>query len=92
MKSPISVSAGCGAANTAGGYDRVVLFAEAASGKTEEFKNAAAGLRAKGSPAFVTIENLADRNFLPDPADQALLQRCRLIDPPAGAWLEAVSA
>src|SRR5215469_16050343 len=42
-------------------HRRVVLLAEAASGKTEEFLNQADTLRASGTPAFfVTIENLAD--------------------------------
>src|SRR6266568_1468950 len=39
---------------------RVVLLAEASSGKTDEFKNTAAALRASGSPAFfVPIEQLS---------------------------------
>jgi hypothetical protein len=58
--------------------DRVVLLAEAASGKTEEFTNAAQSLRAGGSIAFFArIENLADGQFLPGPDDQAVLKRWR---------------
>jgi hypothetical protein len=40
---------------------RVVLLAEASSGKTEEFKNTAASLRVSGNAAFfIPIEHLAD--------------------------------
>ena len=42
-------------------HDRVVLLAEAASGKSEEFKHTAAGMRTKGNVAFyTTIEQLTD--------------------------------
>ena len=45
-------------------YRRVVLLAEASSGKTAEFRNQAETLRAAGSHAFfVTIEELADHGF-----------------------------
>jgi hypothetical protein len=42
----------------------VVLLAEAASGKSAEFRNQTETLRAAGSHAFfVTIEELADHGF-----------------------------
>jgi hypothetical protein len=45
-------------------YRRVVLLAEASSGKSAEFRNQAVGLRAAGHAAFfVTIEELADHGF-----------------------------
>ena len=52
-------------------YRRVVLLAEAASGKTWEFQNRAQALREQGQAAFfVTIEDLADDSFVAalDPA------------------------
>ncbi|MET4072595.1 hypothetical protein ABID58_007424 [Bradyrhizobium sp. S3.2.6] len=43
---------------------RVVLLAEASSGKSEEFKNQVKELRAEGKPAFyLPIEELADQGF-----------------------------
>ena len=45
-------------------YRRVVLLAEALSGKTEEFRHQAAKLFAEGKPAFfMRIEELADGPF-----------------------------
>ena len=45
-------------------YHRVVLLAEASSGKTEEFRNQVTVLRAEGQAAFfVRIEELADEGF-----------------------------
>jgi hypothetical protein len=45
-------------------YRRVVLLAEASSGKTEEFRNQQARLATEGKPAFfVRIEELADQGF-----------------------------
>lgn len=45
-------------------YHRVILLAEASSGKTEEFRNQAALLRKEGHAAFfVRIEELADTGF-----------------------------
>src|SRR5208282_4735303 len=45
-------------------HRRVVLLAEASSGKSAEFRNQAETLRAAGSHAFfVTIEELADHGF-----------------------------
>jgi hypothetical protein len=45
-------------------HRRIVLLAEASSGKSAEFRNQAETLRAKGSHAFfVTIEELADHGF-----------------------------
>ena len=57
-------------------YPRVVLLAEAASGKTEEFRHTASALRARGNRAFYcTIEQLADRELAAslDPAERAAL-------------------
>jgi hypothetical protein len=45
-------------------YRRVVLLAEASSGKSAEFRNQAAHLRSIGHPAFfVTVEELADHGL-----------------------------
>lgn len=45
-------------------HQRVVLLAEASSGKSAEFRNQAARLSAEGHPAFcVRIEELADQGF-----------------------------
>jgi hypothetical protein len=56
-------------------HERVVLLAEAQSGKTEEFKHTAAGLRERGRPAFyTTIEQLAESRFMLSPADRALFE------------------
>jgi hypothetical protein len=45
-------------------YRRVVLLAEASSGKTEEFRHQVGALTAQGRAAFfVTIEDLADDGF-----------------------------
>ena len=53
-------------------HERVVLLAEAQSGKTEEFKHTAAQLRDRGNAAFyATIEQLADGRFRLDPAERA---------------------
>ena len=57
-------------------HQRVVLLAEAASGKSEEFKHAAASLREKGSPAFyATIESLVDARFPSDLTSRSLFER-----------------
>jgi hypothetical protein len=54
-------------------HRRVVLLAEAQSGKTEEFKHAAAGLRERGHAAFyATIEQLAEGRFRLSPAERIL--------------------
>jgi hypothetical protein len=56
-------------------HARVVLLAEAQSGKTEEFKHTAAELRDLGSPAFyATIEQLADRRLIFSPAERTLFE------------------
>jgi hypothetical protein len=58
-------------------YHRVVLLAEASSGKTEEFRNQIAVLRKEGHAAFfVRIEELADEGFEPalDPSDLTTFQ------------------
>jgi len=48
------------------GYQRVVLLAEASSGKSAEFRNQAEKLVAKGDTAFcLRIEELADHGFEP---------------------------
>jgi hypothetical protein len=59
-------------------YHRVVLLAEASSGKTEEFRNQVTVLRADGQAAFfVSIEELADEGFEAalDPKDLAQFQK-----------------
>src|ERR1700730_3118987 len=72
-------------------HTRVVLLAEAASGKPEEFWHAAKGLRDTGSAAFyATIENLADENFLSDPADRRLFDRWKSGDGPAWFFMDSV--
>lgn len=54
-------------------HARVVLLAEAQSGKTEEFKHAALGLRDGGHPAFyATIEQLAEGHFSLSPPERTL--------------------
>ncbi|KAB0669030.1 hypothetical protein F6V30_14430 [Oryzomonas sagensis] len=58
-------------------YDRVVLLAEASSGKTEEFKNQARALAAQGKAAFfIRIEDLADEGFEEalDPSEAAAFE------------------
>lgn len=45
-------------------YRRVVLLAEASSGKSEEFRNQQRALASQGTPAFfIRIEELADQGF-----------------------------
>ena len=57
---------------------RVVLLAEASSGKTEEFRNKAAALCAEDKAAFfVAIEELADAGLEMAPGDEALFARWR---------------
>lgn len=59
-------------------HARVVLLAEAQSGKSEEFKHTAAGLRDRGNPAFyATIEQLADGRLSLSPAERALFDTWR---------------
>ncbi|MES2196164.1 MAG: hypothetical protein V4517_17235 [Pseudomonadota bacterium] len=56
-------------------HPRVVLLAEAQSGKTEEFKNTTAELRDRGTPAFyATIEQLAEGRLNLSPPQRALLE------------------
>jgi hypothetical protein len=70
---------------------RVVLLAEALSGKSEEFKHAASSLRAKGSFAFdTTVENLVDQAFLVKPDEQAALDRWKAGDEVAWFFLDSV--
>jgi hypothetical protein len=53
-------------------HPRVVLLAEAQSGKTEEFKHTAAELRERGAPAFyTTVEQLAEGQLRLSPAEDA---------------------
>jgi hypothetical protein len=54
-------------------HSRVVLLAEAQSGKSEEFKNTAATLRNSGRAAFYTsIEQLADGRLSLSPSEEEL--------------------
>jgi hypothetical protein len=70
---------------------RVILLAEALSGKSEEFKHAVSGLRAKGSFAFdTTVENLVDQAFLVKPDEQAALDRWKAGDEVAWFFLDSV--
>jgi hypothetical protein len=53
-------------------HPRIVLLAEAQSGKTEEFKHTAAELRDRGAPAFyATIEQLAEGQLRFGPDERA---------------------
>ena len=57
-------------------HQRVVLLAEASSGKSAEFKHTAAGLRSNGAFAFYsTIEQLAAGQLGLGQAEQELLER-----------------
>jgi hypothetical protein len=61
-------------------YRRAVLLAEASSGKSEEFRNQVATLRANGRPAFyMTVEELADHGFEAplEPASAVAFERWR---------------
>ena len=70
---------------------RVVLLAEALSGKSEEFRHAASSLRAKGSFAFdTTVENLVDQAFLVQPDEQAALDRWRTGEETAWFFLDSI--
>lgn len=56
-------------------HPRVVLLAEAQSGKTQEFKNTTAELRDRGTPAFyATIEQLAEGRLNLSPPQRALFE------------------
>jgi hypothetical protein len=62
-------------------HRRVVLLAEASSGKSSEFRNQTESLRAAGHPAFfVTIEELADHGFETalDPEGDTAFERWRV--------------
>jgi hypothetical protein len=72
-------------------HARVVLLAEAQSGKTEEFKHAAAGLRDGGRTAFyATIEQLADGRFSLSPAERALFDCWKVGSDRAWFFLDSV--
>jgi hypothetical protein len=72
-------------------HARVVLLAEAQSGKTEEFKHAAAGLRDGGRAAFyATIEQLADGRFSLSPAERALFDSWKVGSDRAWFFLDSV--
>ena len=72
-------------------HARVVLLAEAQSGKTEEFKHAAAGLREGGHPAFyATIEQLADRRINLSPAERTLFDTWKAGSDRAWFFLDSV--
>jgi len=68
---------------------RVVLLAEALSGKTEEFRQQAIALRGQGIPAFfVRIDDLADEGVEAalDPADISVFQSWQRSEPASDAW------
>ena len=74
---------------------RVVLLAEAAGGKTEEFRHRAWELANQGKPAFfVRIEDLADEGFEPalEPQDTGAFQSWREggMNEPAWFFLDSV--
>jgi hypothetical protein len=70
---------------------RVVLLAEAQSGKTEEFKHTAAGLRDRGNPAFyATIEQLAERRLSFSPAERTLFKTWKAGTDRAWFFLDSV--
>jgi hypothetical protein len=72
-------------------HARVVLLAEAQSGKTEEFKHAAAGLRETGHPAFyATIEQLADGRLNLSPAERTLFDTWKAGSERAWFFLDSV--
>ncbi len=72
-------------------HSRVVLLAEASSGKSEEFKHTAAGLRAKGSLAFYsTIERLSAGRLGLGPAEQELIERWQTGAEKAWFFLDSV--
>ncbi|WP_156463059.1 hypothetical protein [Methylobacterium sp. Leaf93] len=80
-------------------YQRVVLLAEASSGKTEEFRNSAQALAAAGGHAFfVRVEDLADDGFeqaLESPEVARAFERWRALDdggngPEARFFLDSV--
>jgi hypothetical protein len=74
-------------------HPRVVLLAEAASGKSEEFKHTAAELRSRGSPAFyTTIEQLADDRLPLDPTEKALFEQWKSSAGDAWFLLDSVDA
>jgi hypothetical protein len=72
---------------------RVVLLAEASSGKSAEFHNTAAALRRRGNQAFYcTIEQLADGKLIAgmDAADAAAFAQWRAGTEPAWFFLDSV--
>jgi hypothetical protein len=72
---------------------RVVLLAEALSGKSAEFRAQADALTAQGCAAFiVSIENLADAGFenALDAASFAVFQSWRGTDAPAWFFLDSI--
>jgi hypothetical protein len=72
-------------------HARVVLLAEAQSGKTEEFKHAAAGLREGGHPAFyATVEQLADGSFNLSPSERTLFDTWKAGSDRAWFFLDSV--
>jgi hypothetical protein len=72
-------------------HQRVVLLAEASSGKSEEFKHTAAGLRSNGTFAFYsTIEQLAAGRLGLGRAEQELLERWKSDAERAWFFLDSV--
>lgn len=75
-------------------YRRVVLLAEASSGKTEEFRHQADVLSAEGKAAFfIAIEDLADEDMAAclDPSAIPTLERwCQSVDEEAWFFLDSV--
>jgi hypothetical protein len=72
-------------------HARVVLLAEAQSGKTEEFKHAAGGLRERGRPAFyAAIEQLVEGQLNLSPPERALFDNWKRGSGRAWFFLDSV--
>ncbi|MDD1531001.1 hypothetical protein C7U92_28255 [Bradyrhizobium sp. WBOS7] len=72
-------------------HPRVVVLAEAQSGKTEEFKNTTAELRDRGTPAFyATIEQLAEGRLNLSPPQRALFESWKAGAEPGWFFLDSV--
>jgi hypothetical protein len=72
---------------------RVVLLAEASSGKSEEFRNQVGEISAGGAPAFmVRVEELADQGFEAalEPGSVKLFDQWRTGTGPAWFFLDSV--
>src|SRR5258708_13423824 len=72
-------------------HDRVVLLAEAESGKTREFKHTSERLRAGGSASFyTTVDELAHGRITISPTEKALFDQWKAGSAPACFFLDSV--